>query len=118
MGRHLDADEWIVGVEVLHGGATADMRRLTIGTRGGGTRHLVLRSFVDPPRQGPAEDLLHREADALTTLTDFGVPAPELVAADPTAAQCEYPSLLMTHLPGRTALDDEGLETRLPLLAR
>ncbi|MEU8690469.1 aminoglycoside phosphotransferase family protein [Streptomyces sp. NPDC048665] len=116
--RHLEAGERIVGAEALHGGATADMRRLTIGTLDGGTRHLVLRSFVGPTRQGPAEDLLHREADALTTLTGTGVPAPGLVAVDPTAAHCEYPSLLMTHLPGRTVLDDEGLETRLPLLAR
>lgn len=116
--RHLEAGERIVGAEALHGGATADMRRLTIGMRDGGTRHLVLRSFVGPTRQGPAEDLLHREADALTTLTGTGVPAPRLVAVDPTAAHCEYPSLLMTHLPGRTVLDDEGLETRLPLLAR
>jgi aminoglycoside phosphotransferase (APT) family kinase protein len=115
--RYLEAGEQIVGVEVLHGGATADMRRLTIGAPDGATRHLVLRSFVDPTRQGPAEELLHREADALTTLTVTGVSAPRLVAFDPTAAHCEYPSLLMTHLPGRTLLDDEGLETRLPLLA-
>ncbi|MFJ9615354.1 phosphotransferase family protein [Streptomyces noursei] len=118
VSRHLEAGERTVGAEALHGGATADMRRLTIGTRDGGTRHLVLRSFVDPTRQGPAEDLLHREADALTTLTGTGVPAPGLVAVDPTAAHCEYPSLLMARLPGRTVLDDEGLETRLPLLAR
>ncbi|MEU6511812.1 aminoglycoside phosphotransferase family protein [Streptomyces sp. NPDC046942] len=116
--RHLKAGDRIVGAEALHGGATADMRRLTIGTRDGGTRHLVLRSFVGPTRQGPAEDLLRREADALTALTGTGVPAPGLVAVDSTAAHCEYPSLLMTHLPGRTVLDDEGLETRLPLLAR
>lgn len=118
VSRHLKAGERIVGAEALHGGATADMRRLTIGTRGGRTRHLVLRSFVDPTRQGPAEDLLHRESGALTALTGTGVPAPGLVAVDPTAAHCEYPSLLMTHLPGRTVLDDEGLETRLCLLAR
>ncbi|MDG4861540.1 aminoglycoside phosphotransferase family protein [Streptomyces sp. T-3] len=116
--RHLEAGERIVGAEALHGGTTADMRRLTIGMRDGGTRHLVLRSFVDPTRQGPADDLMHREADALTTLTGTGMPAPRLVAVDPTAAHCEYPSLLMTHLPGRTVLDDEGLGTRLPLLAR
>ncbi|CAL9673134.1 phosphotransferase family protein [Streptomyces sp. enrichment culture] len=116
--RHLEVGERIVGAEALHGGATADMRRLTIGTRNASTRHLVLRSFVAPTRQGPAEDLLRREADALTTLTGTGVSAPGLVAVDPTAAHCEYPSLLMTHLPGRTVLDDEGLETRLPLLSR
>ncbi|MFJ4677764.1 MULTISPECIES: phosphotransferase family protein [unclassified Kitasatospora] len=116
--RHLGSGERIVRAETLHGGATADMRRLTIGTRDGGTRHLVLRSFVAPTRQGPAEDLLHREAGALTTLTGTDVSAPALVAVDPTAAHCAYPSLLMTHLPGRTVLADEGLETRLPLLAR
>ncbi|MFG2319637.1 phosphotransferase family protein [Streptomyces tendae] len=116
--RHLEVGERIVGAEALHGGATAEMRRLTIGTRNESTRHLVLRSFVGPTRQGPAEDLLLREADALTTLTGTGVPAPGLVAVDPTAAHCEYPSLLMTHMPGRPVLDDEGLVTRLPLLAR
>jgi hypothetical protein len=90
------------------------MRRLTIGTRDGGTRDLVLRSFVDPFYVEHAEDSLNREAGALTLLTGTGVPAPGLVAADPTAAYCEYPSLLMTHLAGRPVLDDEGLETRVP----
>ncbi|MFI6083035.1 phosphotransferase family protein [Streptomyces sp. NPDC051217] len=115
MRRHLEVGERIVRTEALHGGITAEMRRLTIGTRDGGTRDLVLRTFVNLRH---AEDSLNREADALTLLTATGVPAPELVAVDPTAAHCEYPSLLMTHLAGRTVLDDEGLETRVPLLAR
>jgi len=115
VSRHLEAGERIVRTEVLHGGITAEMRRLTVGTRDGGTRDLVLRTFVDVEH---AEDRLDREAGALTLLTGTGVPAPGLVAVDPTAAYCEYPSLLMTRLAGRTVLDDEGLETRLPLLAR
>ncbi|KAA6213389.1 aminoglycoside phosphotransferase family protein [Streptomyces albofaciens JCM 4342] len=118
VNRHLEAGERVVGAEVLHGGITAETRRLTIGRRGGGTRDLVLRTFVDPYYVGHAEDWLHREADALTLLSGTGVPAPGLVAVDPAAAHCEYPSLLMTHLEGRTVLEDEGLETRLPLLAR
>ncbi|WP_413804716.1 phosphotransferase family protein [Streptomyces sp. OE57] len=118
MSRHLEVGEWIVRTEALHGGITAEMRRLTVGTPDGGTRDLVLRSFVDPFYVGHAEDWLNREAGALTLLMGTGVPAPGMVAVDPTAAYCEYPSLLMTHLAGRTVLDDEGLETRVPLLAR
>ncbi|MFJ3219479.1 phosphotransferase family protein [Kitasatospora sp. NPDC086801] len=118
MSRHLEVGERIVGAEALHGGITAEMRRLTIATRGGGTRDLVLRTFVDPFYAGHAEDWLTREAGALALLTGSGVPAPGLVAVDPSAAHCEYPSLLMTHLAGRTVLDDEGVETRVPLLAR
>ncbi|MEV5680283.1 aminoglycoside phosphotransferase family protein [Streptomyces sp. NPDC052179] len=113
--RHLEAGERVVGTEALHGGITAEMRRLTIGRRDGGTRDLVLRTFVGVEH---AEDWLARESGALTLLTGTDVPAPGLVAVDPTAAHCEYPSLLMTHLAGRTVLDDEGLESRVPLLAR
>jgi aminoglycoside phosphotransferase (APT) family kinase protein len=118
VNRHLEVGERIIRTEALHGGITAEMRRLTIGTRGGGTRDLVLRTYVNPFYVEHAEDSLNREAGALTLLPGAGVPAPELVAVDPTAAHCEYPSLLMTHLAGRPVLDDEGLETRVPLLAR
>lgn len=115
VSRHLEVGERVVRTEAPHGGITAEVRRLTIGTRDGGTRDLVLRTFVDVEH---AEDWLNRGAGALTLLTGTGVPAPGLVAVDPTAAHCEYPSLLRTHLAGRTVLDDEGLETRVPLLAR
>ncbi|MFC8080610.1 phosphotransferase family protein [Streptomyces sp. NPDC057307] len=115
MTGQLEVGERVVRAEALHGGITAEMRRLTIGTRDGATRDLVLRTFVDV---ADAEDSLNREAGALTLLPGTGVPAPGLVAFDPTAAQCEHPSLLMTHLSGRTVLEDEGLETRVPLLAR
>ncbi|MFI7065845.1 phosphotransferase family protein [Kribbella sp. NPDC050124] len=113
--RQLEVGERIVRAEVLHGGISAEMRRLTIAMPDGGTRDLVLRTFVDVEH---AEESLEREAGALAMLPGTGVPAPRLVAVDPTAAQCEYPSLLMTHLAGRTVLEDEGLETRVPLLAR
>ncbi|MGW3010183.1 phosphotransferase family protein [Streptomyces sp. NPDC001219] len=118
VSRHLEVGERIVRADALHGGITAEMRRLTIGTRHGGTRALVLRTFVDPFHVEHAEDSLNREAGALTQLAGTGVPAPGLVAVDPTAAHCEYPSLLMTHLAGRPVLNDEGVETRVPLLAR
>lgn len=76
VNRHLEAGERVVRTEALHGGITAEMRRLTIGTRDGDTRDLVLRTFVDPFSVEHAEDWLTREAGALTLLTDTGVPAP------------------------------------------
>jgi len=118
VSRRLEVGERVVRSEALHGGITAEMRRLTIDARDGSTRDLVLRSFVDPYFVEHAEVLLTREADALALLTGTDVPAPAPVAVDTTATQCEYPSLLMTHLPGRTVLDDEELEARVPLLAR
>ncbi|WP_425825639.1 phosphotransferase family protein [Streptomyces fractus] len=119
VGRFLDAGERIVRVEALHGGVTAEMRRLTVASRGGGTRELVLRSYVEPFFVDRAEEALDREAGALAALAGAAdVPAPRLIAADPTAAHCEYPSLLMTHLQGRALVGDEGLERRVQLLAR
>lgn len=115
---HLEVGERVLRTEVLHGGITAEMRNLTIGTRDGSTRDLVLRTYTAPYFVERAEGLLNREASALSLLAETGVLAPALVAVDPTGAQCEYPSLLMTHLAGRTILDDEGLEARVPLLAR
>ncbi|MFD7517727.1 phosphotransferase family protein [Streptomyces niveus] len=118
VSRHLEAGERIVKAVALHGGITAEMWRLTIRTRDGGTRDLVLRTYADPFYMEHAEGGLNEEAGALTLLTGSGVPAPSLVAVDPTARQCEFPSLLMTHLAGRTVLDDQGVETRVRLLAR
>lgn len=73
---------------------------------------------VEPYRLARAEDSLSREAGALTLLVETDVVAPALVAVDPTGAECEDPSLLMTWLAGRTIHDDQGLEARIPLLAR
>lgn len=112
---HLAAGERIVRTDALVGGITAEMRRLTIGSENGDTRSLVLRSYVDVAH---AKDGLIREAAALTMLAASELTAPELVGVDAIAAACEYPSLLMTHLPGRAILEDKGVEARVPLLAR
>jgi aminoglycoside phosphotransferase (APT) family kinase protein len=112
---HLGAGERIVGADVLFGGISAEMRRLTVGSPDDDTRSMVLRSYVDVDN---AEDLLNREAAALTMLAATDVTAPELIGVDPLAAECEYPSLLMTLVPGRAILEDIGVEARVPLLAR
>ncbi len=113
--RQLEGGERVVGAAALHGGITAEMRRLTVRARDGDTRELVLRTVVDVPH---AEDWLTREAGALAMLAGSGVSAPGLVAVDAAGAECEHPSLLMACLPGRAVLADEGVETRVPSLAR
>ncbi|HEV6953342.1 MAG TPA: aminoglycoside phosphotransferase family protein [Promicromonospora sp.] len=115
---HLAADERVTAVEPLHGGFTARVLRLTVSAADGGTRALVLRSFVVPERVATARDALEREAHALTELADGAVTAPGLVGVDAAAAHCEHPSLLMTHLPGRPLFTDDGVAARVPLLAR
>lgn len=65
VSRHLEVGERIVRTEALHGGISAEMRRLTIGTRDGGSRALVLRTFVNVAH---AEDWLNRETGALRAL--------------------------------------------------
>lgn len=79
----MEVGEQVVKTEALHGGITAEVRRLTIDGRDGDTRDLVLRTFVNV---GHAEGWLNREAGALSLLTGTDVPAPGLVAVDPTAA--------------------------------
>ncbi|MDZ7917353.1 MAG: aminoglycoside phosphotransferase family protein [Rhodococcus sp. (in: high G+C Gram-positive bacteria)] len=112
--RHLKADERILDSEALPGGTTADVRKLTTDTG----RYLVLRSYVDAARLRYAEEWLDRESFALKLFQRSDVSAPRFVAVDSTAEHCEYPSLLMTHLPGSTVLTDQGVDARLPLLAR
>ncbi|MDI1462705.1 aminoglycoside phosphotransferase family protein [Catellatospora sp. KI3] len=61
----------------------------------------VLRLWSRP---GWAEDppvfTAYDEMRALAKLEGSGLPVPRLVDADPGAAECEYPALLMTWLPG------------------
>ncbi|MGW2859126.1 phosphotransferase family protein [Streptomyces sp. NPDC001205] len=100
----------------LHGGLSCEVRRLDIG--GDRPRSVVLRSFTDDFHLPDAHAMLTREADVLTLLGRTGVPAAELVAVDPDGTHCAHPSLLMSLLPGRVRLDEEGADERAPLLAR
>ncbi|MFD7228395.1 phosphotransferase family protein [Streptomyces sp. NPDC059881] len=100
----------------LRGGWTSEMRRLRVEGPAG-ERAMVLRSFVRPFFVRHAPGLLSREADVLRLLGGTEVPAPSLVAVDATAEHCDFPSLLMTLLPGGVRVQDEGAGRRAQLLA-
>jgi aminoglycoside phosphotransferase (APT) family kinase protein len=64
-------------------------------------RELVLRRWARPDWDRDDPDLTAaREALVLARLAGSEVPAPELVAADPEAAVCDVPALLVTRLAG------------------
>lgn len=104
----------VVGSRLLAGGWSSQMRRLTLDD---GT-DLVQRTFVKPFFRHHGPGLLNREASVLALLAgQDSVPAPGLVAVDPTAEHCDHPTLLMSALPGRVRVDGDDLDRRLDLLA-
>jgi aminoglycoside phosphotransferase (APT) family kinase protein len=78
-------------------------------------RELVLRRWARPGWHDDDPDLTAaREALVLGRLADTPVPAPEVVAADVDAAECDVPALLVTRVPGAPF---EGRPPVGPLLA-
>jgi aminoglycoside phosphotransferase (APT) family kinase protein len=117
LARHLAPGERVTNSVALRGGWTSRMRRIEV-TGPTGNRAVVLRSFVTPFFLRHAEGLLTREATVLRLLADTAVPAPTLLAVDPTGAACDHPSLLMSLLPGAIRLGDSGADQRAELMAR
>jgi aminoglycoside phosphotransferase (APT) family kinase protein len=82
-------------------------------------RELVLRRWARPGWDVEDPDLTAaREALALAHLETTPVPAPMLVAADPDAAACDVPALLVTRLPGAPLDGRPPLGPLLDTLAR
>lgn len=116
--QQLSPGEEVLGWSALHGGITAEMSRLVVGAPDGARRSIVLRTYVGRSYDRRAGQLLHGEAAVLAYLAEEGVPTPRLIAVDPDGAHCEYPSLLMSFLPGRTVLGQHGIGARIPQLAQ
>lgn len=79
---------------------------------------MVLRSFVKPFFVRHAEGLLTREAAVLRHLGDTDIPAAVLLDVDATAEHCDFPSLLMSFLPGSVRLTGREVGRQVDLLAR
>jgi aminoglycoside phosphotransferase (APT) family kinase protein len=72
-----------------------------VAARDGTVHRLVLRRWARPGWDEEDPDFsATREAAILELLAPTPVPAPALVAADPGAAVCDVPALLLTRLPG------------------
>lgn len=88
-------------VRRLPGATSSVVHELTIVDPTGGARRFALRRYADPRWAGDGAHLVTREVQALSAARSAPIPAPELVAADPTGDHAGKPALLMTRLAGR-----------------
>jgi aminoglycoside phosphotransferase (APT) family kinase protein len=100
----------------LAGGITAGMYRIQVSRRRNRPHAVVLRQW-DGRVAVDAAALVRREAHALQTLVETGIPAPRLEAADPTGVEAGVPSLLMSLAPGEVDLTPTDLDAWLHELA-
>jgi aminoglycoside phosphotransferase (APT) family kinase protein len=102
----------VVGVRPLPSSWLAN-HAVDVADAAGAVHRLVLRRWARPGWADEDPDFTAaREAAILELLAPTPVPAPALVAADPEAAVCDVPALLLARLPGAPP-DLAGDPTRL-----
>ncbi len=104
----------LVSVRPLVGGISSAVHELIIEDRRGARSRVVMRRWLEPDK----ESLIKREATALTGLAETGIPAPALVAADPSGDNAGCPALVMEWLPGHMDLAPRDPPRWLGALAR
>jgi aminoglycoside phosphotransferase (APT) family kinase protein len=107
----------VVGVRARRGGRSSAVHAVTIEDAGGELHRAVLRCYVRPEVQAEEPDLAAQEATALQVLETSRVPAPRLLAVDPTGSDAGTPAVLMTLLPGRVDWAPGDLDSYLLRLA-
>ncbi len=105
--------EKLVSVRPLEGGISSAVHGLVIEDSRGRQSRVVMRRWLEPE----TESLIKREAAALIGLAATGIPAPTLVAADPSGDVAGCPALLMEWLPGQMDLAPRDPQRWLEALA-
>ncbi len=106
VARAVGAGARVTGGRRLKGGITSSVHRLAVETRTGTRIQVVLRRWT-PGAWGATADaprLVERESQVLRGLEATDIPAPRLLAADPTGDATGVPALLMTRVAGRVDL--------------
>jgi aminoglycoside phosphotransferase (APT) family kinase protein len=96
----------VLGGRRLSGGITSSIHRLAVETRQGAHLQVVLRRWTPADRGeiANAPQLVEREQRVLRGLEGTALPAPRVLAADPTGESTGFPAILMTRVPGRMDL--------------
>jgi aminoglycoside phosphotransferase (APT) family kinase protein len=98
-------------------GTSSEVTALDVVDRDGQHQALVLRRFVDAAWLDREPDLATREAAVLEALAATPVPAPVLVAVDPTGVDAGAPAVLTRRLPGKVVMRPPDLPAWLHDLA-
>ncbi|MEX1008031.1 MAG: phosphotransferase [Acidimicrobiia bacterium] len=106
----------VTRVRVLLGGRSSAMHVLYVAWPSE-TGAAVLRRSVVPLIHAKDPDIAGREARVLQRLEATPVPAPQLLAVDPTGAETDVPTILMARLPGRLDGAPKGTDQWLRGLA-
>jgi aminoglycoside phosphotransferase (APT) family kinase protein len=96
----------VIGGRRLMGGITSSIHQLAVEARNGTRTQVVLRRWI-PGAWDATEDapqLVEREGHVLRGLQSTDIPAPRVLAVDPTGDSTGVPALLMTRVPGRVDL--------------
>jgi Ser/Thr protein kinase RdoA (MazF antagonist) len=106
----------VVSVRALRGGISHANHLIRVES--GNPAEAVLRRWVRPdwaseePEFSPAQ-----EATTYALLAGHDIPAPRLLAADPTADDCDVPALLLTRAAGRRIVRPRDMDTFVRQLA-
>jgi aminoglycoside phosphotransferase (APT) family kinase protein len=107
----------VLDVRRLTGGISSSMHVVRLVTAGGGRARVVLRRWIGASSAEGAERV-DREAGVLAQLGATSLPAPSLLAADPSGAACDAPALVMSWRPGRLHLTPHDPAPWLDQMAR
>lgn len=94
----------VITTRRLSGGITSVVHVVTVEDARGRRQRVVLRRYTQPDTERTSS-FVEQEAKSLTQLSTTAIPAPRLIATDPSGEQTGgIPSLLMTRVPGRMDL--------------
>ena len=100
-------DDHVVDIELLPGGASSSIHRLTFAGRRDPVvlRRYTLRNWIEREPNIPHDETRILELLADRQRLDVGVPTPVLVASDPNGSECDVPSVIMSEVAGGPDID-------------
>lgn len=96
----LDAAE-VVETEVMRGGSTSALHRVTVRLSGGEQLAVVLRRYVLEEVLAETPDVVSHEVTALRLAASAAVATPQVLAADANGEHTDAPTVVMSWLGGR-----------------